>query len=112
MKANMAEWIWLNEEGVCSAQFLGEVSGLTQDELDDLIENGVISPVDIHAQPKAFQLRHVVTANTARRMRDDFELDRHGVVLAMTLMKRIDELEAELNAMHARLGQQRIFNQD
>jgi chaperone modulatory protein CbpM len=110
MKVNMTEWIWLNEDSVCSAQFLGEVSGLTQAELEDLIENGIIDPVDSEAQPKSFHLRHVVTVNRARRLRDDFELDRHGVALALTLMKRIDELEAELNTMHARLSHGTVSN--
>ena len=38
-----------------------------------------------------------------RRLRDAFELDRHGVALAMTLMRRIEELEMELTAVRARL---------
>lgn len=101
MKIDVAEWIWLNDQGVCSARYLVEVSGLSNEELDDLIENGVIVPVDDNAQPKSFQLRYVVTANMARRLRDDFELDRHGVALALTLMRRIDELEAELNSVRA-----------
>jgi chaperone modulatory protein CbpM len=103
MKVNLSEWIWLNDHAVCSAQHLAEVSGLSAEEVDDLIESGVIVPVDDNAQPKSFYLRYVVTANTARRLRDDFELDLHGVALALTLMQRIDELQQELNAVHTRL---------
>ena len=104
MKVNATEWIWLNEQAICSAQNLIEVSGLSHEELDDLIENGVIAPVDANTQPMSFQLRYIVVASMARRLRDDFELDRHGVALAMTLMQRIEELEMELNAVRARLG--------
>lgn len=103
MNINVSDCIWLNDLGVCSAQHLVEVSGLSNEELDELIENGVIVPVDDKAQSKSFQLRCIVTANAARRLRDDFELDRHGVVLALTLMRRIDELQDELNAVRARL---------
>ncbi|MFI4939672.1 MAG: chaperone modulator CbpM [Burkholderiales bacterium] len=104
MKVDVSEWIWLNDQGVCSAQYLAEASGLSSAELDELIENGVIVPVDNQAQPQSFHLRYVATANTARRLRDDFELDLHGVALALTLMRRIDELQEELNAIRAQLA--------
>jgi chaperone modulatory protein CbpM len=104
MKINGTERIWLNEQAICSARNLAEVSGLSNEELGDLIENGVIAPVDANAQPMSFPLRYIVVASTARRLRDDFELDPHGVTLAMTLMQRIAELEMELNAVRARLG--------
>lgn len=103
--ADVTEWIWLNEEGVCSAQHLIEVSGLSNEELDELIANGVIVPVDADAYPPSFQLRSVVIANKARRLRDDFDLDRNGLVLALTLMQRIAELEAEINTVRSHLGQ-------
>ena len=45
---------------------------------------------------------HVVTVRTARRLRDDFELDRNGVALALTLLRRIAQLEAEVRATHLR----------
>ncbi|OWW18464.1 chaperone modulator CbpM [Noviherbaspirillum denitrificans] len=104
MKVNSTEWVWLNEQAICSARNLVEVSGLSNEELDDLIENGVITPVDASARPMSFPLRYIVVASTARRLRDDFELDRHGMTLAMALIQRIEELEMELNAMRARLG--------
>jgi chaperone modulatory protein CbpM len=110
MMINVTEWVWLDDQGVCSAQYLGEASGLSEEEIQDLIENGVIEPVDDNAQPGLFQLRHVVTANMARRLRDDFELDRHGVALALALMRRIEELEAELSAVRARRGHTIIFS--
>ncbi len=104
MKINATKGIWLNEQAICLAQNLIEVSGLSNEELDDLIDNGVIVPVDTNAQPMSFALRYIVVASMARRLRDDFELDRHGMTLAMTLMRRIEQMELELNAMRARLG--------
>jgi chaperone modulatory protein CbpM len=103
MNVDVSEWTWLNDHGVCSAQQLAEASGLSAEELDDLIGNGVIAAVDDSARPKTFHLRYVVTANTARRLRDDFELDRNGMVLALALMCRIDALQGDLIAMQARL---------
>jgi chaperone modulatory protein CbpM len=104
MSGNFSEATWLVDQAVCSAEYLIEVSGLANEELNDLIENGVIVPVDIKAPSLSFRLSHVVIATTARKLRDDFELDRHGMTLALTLMRRIDELEQELNAMRVQLG--------
>lgn len=39
----------------------------------------------------------------ARRLRDDFELDRAGLALALRLMQRIDALEQEIVRLRARL---------
>jgi chaperone modulatory protein CbpM len=105
MIINTADLIWLNDADVCSIEQLADVSGLSIDEIDDLIKSGVIAPVDNAAGTTFFQLHYVTTAMTARRLRDDFELDRHGVALALTLMQRINELEAELKAVHGNLRQ-------
>jgi len=98
MNIVVSESIRLDESGECSIEHLAELSGLSLDELSDLVESGVIEPVDESAKPASFYLRHVVTAKIARRLRDDFELDRHGVAIALTLLDRIENLERELRA--------------
>jgi chaperone modulatory protein CbpM len=95
---------WLNKQHIYSAQKVAEVTGLSIQQVDELIEIGVIAPVDANARPMYFRPRYIVVASMARRLRDDFELDRHDVTLAMSLIKRIEELEMELNAVRARLG--------
>jgi chaperone modulatory protein CbpM len=87
--------IWLNESDVCSIEHLADVSGLSLDEVRDLVDSGVILPVRTE-EPASFPLHYVVTVITARRLRDDFELDRHGVAVALMLVQRIRQLEAEL----------------
>ncbi|MCX7173371.1 MAG: hypothetical protein NT159_05490 [Proteobacteria bacterium] len=99
MKLQVTDCIWLHGTEVCQIEHLAEVSGLTIEEIEDLIEIGVIAPVDRNAQPICFRLQYVLTVKTARRLRDDFQLDRHGVALALTLLRRIDELETELSAI-------------
>lgn len=104
MNTNMShsEWICLDERGICSEQHLIEVSGLSNEELSDLIDIGVIIPIDDAIEVKTFSLHYIVIAKKARKLRDDFELDRHGVVLALTLMQRIDELQEELQVERMR----------
>jgi len=104
MSNDTTEWVWLNDQDACTPEYLLEASGLSQAEFDELVDIGVIVPIEHTAKVRRFQLRYVITALTARRLRDDFELDLHGVALAMTLMQRIDALQAELAETRAKLS--------
>jgi len=105
MNGQLSEAVWLNDDGVCDIEHLAEVSGLSVGEVADLVDVGVIFPVGRPAQPPVFHLCQVLTVRRARRLRDDFQLDHHGVALALTLLRRIGELQAELDALRA--GQER-----
>lgn len=110
MAIDTSDWVWLNDREVCSAQHLAEVSGLSVEEIEELVEMGVLSPVEAPSgvqvssvQSRSFHLRCIVTVKAARRLRDDFELDRNGMVLALTLLQRIDVLQDEVGALRARI---------
>jgi chaperone modulatory protein CbpM len=92
--------VWLGEDEDCTIEHLADISGLSLDEVADLVVSGAIWPADAATEPRCFHLLHVVTLRQARRLRDDFELDSNGVALAMTLLRRIKVLERAL-AMHA-----------
>ncbi|TAL53185.1 chaperone modulator CbpM [Pandoraea sp.] len=96
--------MWLDGDDVCQVEHLAEISGLSLDEIEDLIDNEVIAPVDPAQSPRMFALQGVTTARMARRLRDDFLLDRHGLTLALKLLQRVAQLEAELQALRARAG--------
>ena len=104
MNTQLADSLWLNDSDACCIENLAELSGLSIEDIEDLIENGVITPVDSSARPPSFQLHTILIVKTARRLRDDFQLDRHGITLALTLLQRIRELENELNARRAVSG--------
>ncbi|GAA4027926.1 chaperone modulator CbpM [Actimicrobium antarcticum] len=101
MKLTISDAVWLDDDGTCTAAHLAAVSGLSSDELGELIDIGLVNPVDPDVTPLAFRLSHIVTVIEARRLRDDFELDRNGMALALTLLRRIDELQVELGALRA-----------
>jgi chaperone modulatory protein CbpM len=97
MNLQVSQAVWLNEGEVCTIAHLAEVSGLSLDEVEDLVRSGVIYPVDAAIEPPSFHLLHVVTVRQARRLRDDFELDQNGLALAMTLLRRISAIEQALS---------------
>ncbi|HEY9281166.1 MAG TPA: chaperone modulator CbpM [Eoetvoesiella sp.] len=106
MTIQITESVWLNTSDICSFEHLSEVSGLAKDDLLDLVETGVIEPSNKDPDNYFFHASCIVVARTARRLRDDFELDAQGVALAMSLLRRIDGLEAELASLRARLTAQ------
>lgn len=100
-----AQFTLLDFADVCSLDHLVDVSGLTPQEVALLVDNGVIVPVDAVAPVLIFHLHYVGIALTARRLRDDFELDGHGLALALTLLQRVRETELELAQVRAQLSQ-------
>lgn len=103
MTGLLVEAVWLNDADLCSLEELAEFSGLKRDELEDLVATGIIEPDDSDAPEVVFRSQTIVVARTARRLRDDFELDTHGLAVALNLLQRIHSLEAQLAAMDAKL---------
>lgn len=104
MTVHITESIWLNTSDICSLEHVVEVSGLTQDVLLDLVEIGIIEPSNGDPNNYFFHTNCIAVARMARRLRDDFELDTHGLALALNLLRRIDALEAELASHRAKPG--------
>lgn len=99
------EAVWLHEGQTCSFLTLIEASGLTGEEVQWLMESGALVPLPA-PQPQeslSFPAAALPVARLARRLRDDFELDRAGLALALRLMQRIDTLEQEVERLRARL---------
>ena len=103
MPTHIVEAVWLNDAGLCTLEQLAECSGLTQAEIQDLVEMGEIVPTSVDAENYLYQTHYIVIARTARRLRDDFELDAHGLAMALNLLGRIRELENQLDAAYAKL---------
>jgi chaperone modulatory protein CbpM len=92
----------LDETGTVSIAQLVEQSGLSEAELQVLVDCGALTPRDLLASTWVFSSRCIVTARTARRLRDDFALDdAHAVALMLRLRERIDALEHELRQLRA-----------
>ena len=82
---------------------LAELAGLSEDEVRELVDYGALTPTDETTGQWVFSMRSITVARTARRLREDFELEPHGVALLLAYLERIRDLEAELGALRARL---------
>ena len=95
--------MWLNEQHELLLEELCELSGLSEAELRELVDHGVLAPIDSGAQHWTFSADRLVVARSARRLRKDFDLDPNGVALVVTLLERVRDLEAELRDLRAKL---------
>ncbi|HUH87720.1 MAG TPA: chaperone modulator CbpM [Pusillimonas sp.] len=103
MKTQITESVWLNASDICSFEHVVEVSGLSPQELHALIDTGVIEPSNDDPGNYFFHMQCIVVARKARRLRDDFELDTQGLAVALNLLRRVGDLEAEIADLRARL---------
>ena len=103
MQVELTEAVWLEDRGTLTLIELAECSGLTEPELRDLVDLGALAPLDPQARDWNFPPRCIVIARAACRLRHDFELDVQGLAVAMTLLERVQELEAELQRLQAHL---------
>ncbi len=94
---------WLHEHYEFSLEELSELSGLTEAELRELVDDGVLAPIEPGARAWTFRADRLVVARSARRLRKELELDPHGVALVVTLLERVRGLEAELRDLQAKL---------
>ena len=96
VKIESSTAIMLDDNGTLTVAQLVEQSGLSEDELSALVDCGAIEPREAGTSWR-FSSRCVVTARTARRLRDDFALDdTHALAILLRLMQRVEELEGEL----------------
>lgn len=96
------EAVWLDEQRVVSLGELVEVSGLTRDELLELVQGGAI-PVREQGGTYVFSARVISVARTACRLRDELELDMTGLGVALRLLDRVRGLEEEIARLRALL---------
>ena len=100
MRIELTEILWLEQHSLTQEQ-LAELSLLPPAVLEQLIGAGSIAPLEGGASPR-FGAVALSVARRARRLRDDFELDAQGLMLALALLDRVSELEAQLRELRAK----------
>jgi chaperone modulatory protein CbpM len=92
VEADITETSWIEDGVEWTVTELAARSRFSESELLELLDCGALPRRGRHTLPALL---------TAARLRADFGLDLDGLALAMTLLRRIDELEAELSRLRA-----------
>jgi len=105
MPTEPGEASWVSDAHEFSMAELAELSGLSATELHELVEFGAVAPLRPEATPWVFGGQCLVTVRTAFRLRQSFDLEPHGIALAIALLQRVSDLETQLQHLQARLPQ-------
>ena len=97
------EVLWLDENRVVGLGELVEISGLTREELIELVQGGAIPVREVQGANYVFSAHVISVARTACRLRDELELDIAGLVVALRLLDRVRGLEEEITRLRALL---------
>ena len=73
-----------------------QLSGVSEADLLNLVEYGVLVPAAPESQPSTFDISCVMKLQRAALMREDLALDNHGFALAMMFLNQITGLEEKL----------------
>ncbi|MFT3906754.1 MAG: chaperone modulator CbpM [Steroidobacteraceae bacterium] len=103
MPTDNIDGVWLDARYTLTLVELADQSGLSVAEVTELVECGVLAPAATSNQAERFPATSLTIARKAARLRTDFELPASGLALAVRLLDRISELEAQLKDLHARL---------
>lgn len=104
MKTQADDAMRLDEYTEITWTQLVSACGLPEGEVRELVRYGALVPRDPTAPTWTFEARWLIVARHASKLRRDFDLDPHGVSVVLSYVERIENLEAELRAMRARLG--------
>ena len=89
-----SEVLWLESRTDYTIHEVVEMSGLPQSVLDELIACGAL-PV---TEGPCFEAEGIVLARAAWRLREHFEIEHEGLAVAVSLLRRVRQLEARLAA--------------
>jgi chaperone modulatory protein CbpM len=109
MRLELTEVLWF-EQHEMSLSELADISGLPRALLEELLDCGAIAPLEaVQGALSVAELRFgaaaLRAARTAHRLRVDFELDVQALAVALSLVARVEELEAQLRELRARQPQ-------
>ncbi len=104
MNIDHTELMWLDEHHELSLNELIELSGLSQAELQQLVESGALIPnnpaaVNLTPETWCFNSHCLVSIRTLSRLKHDFELESNALALTLLFLERIRTLEFQLRAL-------------
>ena len=86
---------------------LAQCCGMSEAELDELVDYCALVPVPAANQERSFSAQWVMPLRTASRLRLDFDLDMFTVAILLGHLNRIEILERQVLSLQALLPPQR-----
>ena len=109
MNIEQSELMWLDEQHEVSLDELVELSGLTLQELQLLVESGALVPNNpvpnnlvsnnLAVDTWHFSSHCIVSIRTLSRLKQDFELEQNALGLMLVFLERIRVLEFKLREL-------------
>lgn len=95
---------WFASPRLVSQGELASICGMTADELDELVEYGVLVPLRQEPQqPQVFDAECVPRLREAFRLRRHFDIELFSVGLLLGYLERIQHLEQQVRSLQAQL---------
>ena len=91
----------LEEHILIAVDELERASGLSIEQITELVEYGVFQPQGSRPHEWRFAARCIAVGRRANRLSAAFDLAMPGLALTLSLVERIEALEHELSAMRA-----------
>lgn len=106
MTLEQTDLMWLDEHHIVSLNELIALSGLSQAELQLLVECGALVPNNASAENLTsdawqFNSHCLVSIRTLSRLKHDFELEPNALGLTFVFLERIRTLEFQLHHLEA-----------
>jgi chaperone modulatory protein CbpM len=101
MALENSELTWLDEHHEVSFDDLAELSGLSVQEILQLVESGALIPSkpDIASVARVFSSHSVTSIRKLSRLKRDFELEPNSLALILVYLERIQLLELQLQLL-------------
>ena len=108
MNIEHSELMWLDEQHEVSLDELVELSGLSLQELQLLVESGALVPNlvpnslvpnNLVSDTWHFSSQCIVSIRTLTRLKQDFELEQNALGLMLVFLERIRTLEFKLREL-------------
>lgn len=109
MNIEHTELMWLDEQHEVSLDELVELSGLSLQELQLLVESGALVPNlvpnslvpnNLASDTWHFSSHCIVSIRTLSRLKQDFELEQNALGLMLVFLERIRTLEFKLRELN------------
>lgn len=102
MEQQLLDVAWLDAREAVTLAELAQICALSVDELDELMEYGVLAPMQEVRTERLFSAECVMPLRMAGKLRQDFDLDLFTVGLLLGYLNRIEALERQIRSLQAR----------